>query len=137
MWSVILWKSADRTLKAASLKLSENLQEVFQKQLEQKLNTVEGRPDAGVDFREPFSGKGRYIHVVTREVGLRELTADSENKKHFIEHLRFLPESTETWNFYRFLIPGMLFHEDSPHNDNEYYLHLTLLHVIEKHGMFT
>lgn len=92
MWSAILWESADRTLKAASLKLSENLQEVFQKLFEQKLQTVKGRTDARVDFREPFDGKARYIH----EVGPFEPTADSEHKKHFIEHLHFLPESTET-----------------------------------------
>lgn len=78
-----LWHSADTTLKAASLKLSENLEEIFQKLFDQKLQTVKIRTDARVDFWVPFDADGRHILNVTREVGLFELTADSENRKHF------------------------------------------------------
>lgn len=36
MWSIILWNSADTTLKATSLKFFGNLQEIFQELSEQK-----------------------------------------------------------------------------------------------------
>lgn len=75
--------SADTTSKAGSLKLSENLEEIFQKPFDQKLKTVKIRTDARVDFWVPFDAEGRRILNVTREVGLFELTADSENRKHF------------------------------------------------------
>lgn len=48
------------------------------------MKTVKIRTEARVDFRVPFDDKGRYIHNVTREVGLFELAADSENKKNFM-----------------------------------------------------
>lgn len=54
-------------LKAPSLKLSENLQEIFQKLFEQKLNTVQPRTDARVGLRVPFDGKAGYIHKSLEE----------------------------------------------------------------------
>lgn len=66
MWSIIPGDSADITLKATNLKLSKNLQEIFQKLFGQKLKTVKARTEARVKCRGPFDGKARYIHKVRR-----------------------------------------------------------------------
>lgn len=97
------------------------------------MKTVEIRTEARVDFRVPFDDKGRYIHNVTREVGLFELATDSESKKHFIYNTFIFFQILQSCRIFIVFIPSMLFHKDSPSNDSEY----CLLHAIGKHGMLT